>query len=173
VLKSFTTMLRGRVGFVGEYKDQRVELPAYERFRLGGGTTLDPLRGYDDYQVVPGENIKDVLVISRIDTTGATPDTIYTGVLTRYPGGRWMSAWTMEQQFPIANPLRGVLFFDAGNVWNFVRQYRPLDLKLGAGVGVRLEIPILGNIGFDYAYGFDRDDGPRWVGHFLLGPTSF
>lgn len=175
LFRSFTTMLKGRVGFVGEYRGQTTEVPPYERFRLGGGTTLDPLRGYDDYQIVPAENIIDQQI--PIDTiTVAGPDSgkvIYSQTRTRYPGGRWMTAWTMEQQFPVAHPLHAVLFVDAGNTWNYVRQYRPLDLRIGAGAGVRLEIPLLGNIGFDYAYGFDRDDGPRWVGHFLLGPTSF
>jgi outer membrane protein insertion porin family len=66
-----------------------------------------------------------------------------------------------------------VLFFDAGNVWDLWREIRPLDLKCGAGIGFRMEIPLLGVIGFDYAYGFNRDDRPRWVGHFLIGQTSF
>ncbi|NOT33960.1 MAG: outer membrane protein assembly factor BamA [Candidatus Eisenbacteria bacterium] len=174
LLKGVTTMLKGRIGFVGEYQDQRREVPAYERFRLGGGTTLDPLRGYDDYQIVPRENVRDVQVAIDTVTTGADSGrVVYNTSRTRYPGGRWMTAWTIEQQFAIAHPLHGVLFLDAGNAWNFVKQYRPLDLQFGAGAGVRLEIPILGNVGFDYAYGFDRDDGPRWVGHFLLGPASF
>jgi hypothetical protein len=47
---------------------------------------------------------------------------------------------------------------------------------MGAGAGIRLEIPLLGNVGFDFGYGFNRGDlrdHPRWVGHFLLGQTSF
>jgi outer membrane protein insertion porin family len=65
------------------------------------------------------------------------------------------------------------LFLDAGNTWDHASEYRPFDLKLGAGAGLRIEIPLLGNIGFDYAYGFNRDDHPRWVGHFLLGQALF
>jgi outer membrane protein insertion porin family len=37
-------------------------------------------------------------------------------------------------------------------------------------VGVRLEIPMLGLIGFDFGYGFDRDT-PGWEPHFQLGRT--
>jgi hypothetical protein len=33
-------------------------------------------------------------------------------------------------------------------------------------------VPILGNVGFDYAYGFDRRR-PGWKGHFLLGSFNF
>jgi outer membrane protein insertion porin family len=69
--------------------------------------------------------------------------------------------------------LRGVLFLDAGNTWDLWKEIQPFDLKVGAGIGFRMEIPLLGNIGFDYGYGFHRDDGPRAVGHFLLGNLGF
>ena len=91
----------------------------------------------------------------------------------RYPGGRYMVLMSFEQQFPIVQPLHGVLFFDAGNVWDRLLDIRPFDLKMGAGVGFRMEIPLLGNIGFDYGYGFNRDDGARWQGNFLLGNVGF
>ncbi|MFI5370562.1 MAG: outer membrane protein assembly factor BamA [Candidatus Eisenbacteria bacterium] len=164
VLRRMTTMLRGRFGFVDEYADQNLEIPPYVRFRLGGGSSLDPLRGYDDYQVVPEENIKD-------DTTRVNNVLIHNRV--RYPGGRLATTFTLEEQFVIVNPVHGVLFADAGNTWNHAKEYQPFVLRKSVGAGVRLEIPILGNIGFDYAYGFDRDDGARFVGHFLLGPASF
>jgi outer membrane protein insertion porin family len=175
-----TTMLRARVGVLDRYADQNLPVPIYERFRLGGGTTPDPLRGYDDYMVVPDKFIRDVATdqIALIDstTTPGVTDTVYRTTVVRYPGGRLMLLLTVEQQFPIAHPLHGVLFFDAGNTWDRLEETRPLDLRMGGGAGIRLEIPLLGNIGFDFAYGFHRGDlrdRPRWVGHFLLGQTSF
>jgi outer membrane protein insertion porin family len=179
-MKGVTTMLRARLGLLDQYADQNLPVPIYERFRLGGGTTPDPLRGYDDYMVVPDKYIRDVATdeIASIDsvTTPGVKDTLYRTTVVRYPGGRVMSLLTIEQQFPIAHPVHGVLFFDAGNTWDLFGEVRPLDLKMGAGVGIRLEIPLLGNIGFDFGYGFHRGDlrdRPRWVGHFLLGQTSF
>ncbi len=170
VLRRVTTMVKARVGMADEYSGQRGPIPPYERFRLGGGSTIDPLRGYDDYMVVPEKFIRQVAVFR--DTTPGGPDSSrYT--TSRYPGGRWFTTFTFEQQFAIAHPLHGVLFLDAGNTWDLVSEYRPLDLRLGAGVGLRLEIPLLGNVGFDYGYGFDRDDHPRWVGHFLIGQALF
>jgi outer membrane protein insertion porin family len=168
ILRHVVTMMRGRFGFVDEYADQNLQMPPYVRLRLGGGSTLDPLRGYDDYQVVPEENIKDTYTTSVVNG-----DTITTRTRVRYPGGRFATTYTLEEQFAIVNPLHGVIFGDAGNVWNYSRQYQPFVLRKSLGVGLRLEIPILGNVGFDYAYGFDRDDGARFVGHFLLGPASF
>ena len=91
----------------------------------------------------------------------------------RYPGGRFFTTFTVEEQFPIAHPLHAVLFFDAGNTWDQFNEVQPFDLKLGAGIGFRLEIPLLGNIGLDVGYGFNRDDGPRWKAHFLLGNVNF
>ena len=174
-----TTMMRARVGLLGEYGDQSTPVPAYERFRLGGGTTLDPLRGYDDYQVVPGKYNRRV-PITRPDTLDAAApyDSIGTKpsgsfARVRYPGGRFMTLYTVEQQFPIVHPLHGVFFFDAGNTWDLWREIKPFDLKLGAGAGLRMEIPVLGNVGLDYGYGFNRDDGPKAKAHFLLGSFSF
>ena len=163
IIPRFTTMVRARVGALGQYAQQHQPVPEYERFRLGGGTTPDPVRGYMDYQIVPEKFVQKV----AIDSAG----TVFS--IVRYPGGRYMELFTVEQQFPIAHPLHGVLFFDAGNTWDRRDEIRPFDLKMGAGVGVRMEIPLLGNMGFDYGYGFDRDDGPRWAGHFLIGQTFF
>ena len=176
--KRFTTMVRARIGLLGTYTSQNTPVPTYERFRLGGGTTPDPLRGYDDYIVVPEKFIRDVAVAFRSDTTISGTDTTITRTPTRfdkvrYPGGRFFLILSTEQQFPIVHPLHGVVFFDAGNTWDQWREIRPFDLKMGVGLGFRMEIPLLGVIGFDYGYGLNRDDRPRAVGHFLIGQTSF
>ena len=176
-LKHLTTMARARVGVLGIWPGQSREVPPYERFRLGGGTVPDPLRGYEDYMIVPEKFIQTITTrtISGIDTTKTPRDTTYSTYTSkvRYPGGRYMTLYTLEQQFPIVVPLRGVVFFDAGNTWDQWREIQPLKLKMSVGIGFRMEIPMLGNIGFDYGYGFNRDDGPHGKGHFLLGNVSF
>ena len=147
----FTLLLRGKAGFLAG-----PTVPDYERFRLGG-TTYDYLRGYPDYYVVPRANI------TRNPLTGA--------VLDRYPGGRTALILTSELQFPIADPLHGLLFFEAGNTWNSTRDLDLGDLRKSMGLGIRLEVPALGRIGFDLGYGFDREDGGQWETHFQLGNT--
>jgi outer membrane translocation and assembly module TamA len=171
-------MLRGRLGLLGEYGDQNLSAPAYETFRLGGGTTPDPLRGYEEYQIVPEKFIRFVPVV--LDSTSFTGTTnVVTPLDTlgynkiRFPGGRTLVSMSLEQQFPIVHPLHAVVFVDAGNVWDLWSEIRPFDLKVGAGAGLRMEIPLLGNIGFDYGYGFHRDDGPKAIGHLLIGQVSF
>jgi outer membrane protein insertion porin family len=179
IAKHVTTMIRARVGLIGEYGDQNLPSPLYERFRLGGGTTTDPLRGYEEYQIVPKKF--DYILHDSTAVTVSVPlptphDTTYYVQRfshVRFPGGRTALTFTVEQQFPIVHPLHGVLFFDAGNTWDLWSEIKPFDLKMGAGAGLRMEIPLLGNIGFDYGYGFNRDDGPRAIGHFLIGNVLF
>ena len=177
VLRGLTTMVRARIGLMGEYANENLgHAPAYERFRLGGGSTVDPLRGYEDYMIVPDKFNRIVM-----ERYGGVPDTvggeigtryIFRPVRVRYPGGRYFTSYTFEQQFPVVHPLHAVIFFDAGNTWDLGKEIQPFKLRTGAGIGFRIEIPLLGNIGFDYAYGFNRDDRPRWVGHFLLGNVN-
>ena len=144
-------MLRMRMGALTGFKAGQ-SVPNYETFRLGG-TTVDYLRGYDDYYVVPEENVRS--------SSGQT---------IRYPGGRYMLTLTAEYQFLIAEPVHGLLFFDAGDTWSALRDLDLTGLRRGAGFGVRLEVPLLGQIGFDYAYGFDRDGGRGgWRPHLILG----
>jgi outer membrane protein insertion porin family len=56
-----------------------------------------------------------------------------------------------------------------GDVWNSFSQADLADLRKGAGFGIRVEVPMMGNIGFDYGYGFDRAGGPAWEPHFTIG----
>jgi outer membrane protein insertion porin family len=147
----FVLMLRGRTGFLAGSR-----VPDYERFRLGG-TAVDYLRGYPDYYVVPRTNI--------------TRDPLSGLVLERYPGGRKMLVAGAEIQFPIAEPLHALFFFDAGNTWNSTREIDLGDLRRSVGFGIRFEVPALGRIGFDLGYGLDREEGAGWKTHFQLGNT--
>ena len=44
-----------------------------------------------------------------------------------------------------------------------------VKVREGAGVGVRLEVPVLGNLGIDLGYGFDEDEGQDWRVHYQFG----
>lgn len=148
----FVLMLRSRVGTLSSLTGGSP--PSYETFRLGGTGRRDYLRGYPDYNVVPEENIT------------RNPD----GSLTKYPGGRFMLTMTAEYQFPIVHPIHGLFFFDAGDTWTSLTDDFDIgSLRKGAGFGIRLEIPGIGQVGFDYGYGFDRDDGPNWEPHLQFG----
>jgi outer membrane protein insertion porin family len=148
----FVVMLRSRVGVLSSLTGKSP--PSYETFRLGGTGRRDYLRGYPDYEIVPEENI-----------TVASD-----GSVTRYPGGRFALTLTAEYQFPIVHPVHGLFFFDAGDTWTSLSDDFDLGaLNKGAGFGVRIEIPGMGMVGFDYGYGFDREGGGKWEPHLQLG----
>ena len=128
-----------------------------ELFRLGG-TSINAFRGYDDFEIVPDENVTRRFFVNEIsDTLGnktytVNPDAIF------YPGGRYMGVFTGEWQFPIVDPVHALILGDIGGTWNEVGDFRFDSLHKSFGFGVRVEVPLLGLIGFDYAYGFDRLD---------------
>ena len=85
-----------------------------------------------------------------------------------------MSIYTAELVYPLARSVHARFFFDAGNTWTSFREADLSLLRKGAGFGVKLQIPMLGQMGLDYGYGFDRVDAlgrPRdgWVLHFNFG----
>lgn len=143
-------MLRWRLGWLMPLGG-RGRPPSTETFRLGGTRPFEYLRGYDDYYIVPDDNVQGV---------GAAQ--------VRFPGGRVMMGFTTELQFPLVNPVRGLLFYDAGNTWNRPGEFSLTSLKEGLGAGLRFEIPMLGQIGLDYAYGTSLK---HWRFHFILGPS--
>lgn len=64
-------------------------------------------------------------------------------------------------------------FVEAGNAWYDVKDFNPFDLKRSAGFGARIMLPMIGLMGIDWAYGFDKIQGSRENSggqfHFILG----
>ncbi len=50
-------------------------------------------------------------------------------------------------------------FEEAGNAWNEVTDFNPFQLKRSAGVGVRIFLPMIGMLGFDWDFGFYKING--------------
>jgi outer membrane protein insertion porin family len=81
---------------------------------------------------------------------------------------------TAEHFVKISDTIYASLFYDAGDVFSEFRDVTFSDLKRGAGVGVTIELPGIGPLGLDYAYGFDRrlpggEPDPGWQLHFRFG----
>ncbi len=141
-----TLMLRARGGIVTGYGDPRT-VPDDTRFELGG-VGLNGVRGYENRSILPeGRELY---------------------------GGRTMLLGTVELKFPLTDergqlPLHGLFFVDAGNTWESGADTHPTDLYWGAGAGVRVEVPVLGNLGVDFGYGFDDEKGRDWIVHYQFG----
>ena len=74
----------------------------------------------------------------------------------------------VEERFRISESAYLSAFLEAGDAWEGWGNVGYKSLKRSAGVGVRLEMPLLGIIGLDIAYGFD-DQGGRWRTHVQFG----
>ena len=94
------------------------------------------------------------------------------------PWGREGYAYTrfgLELHFPFmlqpTTTIYGLVFAEGGNAWTSVKNFSPFDLKRSVGAGVRIYLPMVGMMGIDWAYGFDRVDGVKGGSHFhfILG----
>lgn len=98
------------------------------------------------------------------------------GSLTPSKGGNIYDKFTMELRYPIALKesvqVYALTFAEGGNAWYSLKDFNPLNIYRSAGVGLRIFMPMLGLLGFDYGYGFDAttnpdDSGPQF--HFIFG----
>ena len=128
-----------------------------QRFSLGGVQFGETLRGYEEFSITPRGYVGGDNVQARIESFGNAFFTASAEFGVRF-----------NQQIYLHS------FFDAGNVWDRVREFDPTRLYRGAGVGASLVTP-LGPLGLDLGYGFDRRDpltgrrAGKWQVHFKLG----
>jgi len=133
--------MRVRGGYVDRYARTRV-VPVYERFYLGGATTV---RGYDEWEVGP----RDVY---------GNPE-----------GGKAMFYTNFEYRIPISKDFFHLIaFWDSGYCWRELRDINLQDMESGVGGGVRINIPMMGLMGIDYGYGLAAGSGQI---HFNIGNT--
>ena len=85
------------------------------------------------------------------------------------------SRFTLELHFPFlmqpTTTIYALAFAEAGNCWTDVKDFAPFNLKRSAGVGARIYLSMLGFLGIDWGYGFDKVWGRRGGSqiHFVLG----
>ena len=127
-----------------------------EKFSPGGTDPDGMIRGYSDGNVGPTDAF---------------------GFAER---GRSALVYNVELQYPLVEQQMYLLLFaDAGNAWRSGRSMKPFalehksdqDLFRSLGLGVRLMIPGMGLIGFDFGYGFDHPYKGEWKPHFQFGTT--
>ncbi|MBN2539452.1 MAG: outer membrane protein assembly factor BamA [Deltaproteobacteria bacterium] len=129
---------RGKAGYI--QANEGKEIPVFERFYLGGISSLRGLRE-----------------IGPVDSEG---DCI---------GGATMLNFNVELVFPLIKDagMKGVVFYDTGNAWD--SGYYLDDMRQTAGAGVRWYSPI-GPLRLEWGYVLDRKEGEtpsRW--EFTIG----
>lgn len=151
--KCFVLMTRVEFGLLGSYNKNKKS--PFETYYMGG----DGMSGY---------------------TTGYAEETIglrgyENGSLTpRGAEGYAYSRMSLELRYPFLlgnTTIYGLGFVEAGNAWTETSKFNPFDMKRSAGLGVRIFLPMVGMMGIDWAYGFDKVFGTKGGSqfHFILG----
>ena len=142
-------------GYLGYYNRDRGTVP-FERFMVGGdGMSYNSLEGREYIQMrgYPNQSL-----------SARDGDVIY-------------NKFSLELRYPITlKPMAsiyGLVFAEGANSFGTFSQYNPFDIKRSAGFGIRIFMPMLGILGFDFGYGYDGINGRTtphgWETHFILG----
>ena len=98
------------------------------------------------------------------------------GVFTPYGSeGYAYDRFVMELHFPLmlsqSATIYPLVFIEGGNAWTDVKDFNPFNIKRSAGVGARIFLPMIGMMGIDWGYGFDKVYGEKGGSnfHFVLG----
>ena len=156
--KCFVLMTRVEAGILGSYN--KYKKSPFETFYMGG----DGMSGYS-YGYA-----EETIGLRGYDN----------GSLTPYGSeGYAYDRFTLELRYPFMlgnTTIYGLSFLEGGNAWYEPKDFNPFSLKRSAGVGVRIFLPMVGLMGIDWAYGFDkvyqgtaneRKGGSQF--HFILG----
>lgn len=151
--KCFVLMTRVEFGLLGSYNKNKKS--PFETYYMGG----DGMSGYSTGYA------EETIGLRGYDNGSLTP--------YGYEGYAY-DRFTLELRYPFLlgnTTIYGLTFVEAGNAWNETRKFNPFDMKRSAGVGVRIFLPMVGLMGIDYAYGFDKVFGTKGGGqfHFILG----
>lgn len=160
----FVLTARLEMGYIGSYN--RNKKSPFEGFQVGG----DGMSGYNVYGV-------DIIGLRGYENGALTQPYLEDGTVnysTAY------NKYILELRYPIimqsSSTIYGLAFAEAGNAFNSWREFDPFQLKRSVGVGLRLFLPMIGTVGFDVGYGFDRAVGESEKSgiqtHFTMG-TQF
>ena len=147
-------MTRADIGLLGSY-NKYLKSP-FETFYVGG----DGMSGSYTYA-------QETIALRGYDNGQLTP--------YQLGGGYAYTRFGMELHFPFmlqpTTTIYGLTFIEGGNAWTSVKNFSPFELKRSAGVGVRIYLPMIGMMGIDWAYGFDKVYGTKGGSHFhfILG----
>lgn len=158
--KCFVLMTRVELGLLGAYN--KYKKSPFETYYVGG----DGMSGYSSYY---GEE--------TIGLRGYENGSVSYNRSTGYYAYAY-DRFSLELRYPFLlgnTTIYGLTFVEAGNAWYETKNFNPFSMKRSAGVGVRIFLPMVGLMGIDWAYGFDK----VWNGsqkkkggsqfHFILG----
>ena len=154
--KCFVLSTRAEFGILGHYNKNKRS--PFETFYVGG----DGTSGYSTTYAT------ETIGMRGYDNGSLTP---------RGESGYAYDRFTVELRYPFilsnSTNLFGMVFAEGGNAWSSIKNFNPLDMKRSLGIGARIYLPMVGLLGIDWAYGFDKVFGSRTYSgshfHFILG----
>ena len=155
-------MAKAEMGYLGSYNKNKPS--PFEGFDVGG----DGMSGYNVYGV-------DIIGLRGYEDGALTPYSYTTDGRTDY--ARAYNKYTMEIRYPIRlkphSNLYGLVFAEGGNAFRSWQEFDPFLIKRSVGVGLRIFMPVVGLLGIDWGYGFDRAVGASHRSgsqvHFMIG----
>ncbi len=146
------------MGYLGSYNKHKVS--PFERFEVGG----DGMSGYNIYGI-------DVISLRGYENGALDP------IGESY--SRAYNKYTVELRYPIilkpSSQIYALVFAEGGNAFSSWQEFSPFKIKRSAGVGVRMQLPMVGVLGIDWGYGFDPAAGMTTRSgsqfHFVMGQT--
>ena len=151
--KCFVLMTRVELGILGSYN--KYKKSPFETFYMGG----DGMSGYSTGYA------QETIGLRGYENGSLTP---------YYSEGYAYDRFSLELRYPFMlgnTTIYGLSFLEAGNSWTETKNFNPFDMKRSAGFGVRIFLPMVGLMGIDWAYGFDKVFGKKGGSnfHFILG----
>ncbi len=151
--KCLVLMTRVEMGILGYYN--KYKKSPFETFYVGG----DGMSGYSTGYA------EETIGLRGYENGSLTP--------SGAPGYAY-DRLSLELRYPFLlgnTTIYGLTFLEAGNAWNDPKKFNPFSMKRSAGAGVRIFLPMVGLMGIDWAYGFDKVWGSKGGSHFhfILG----
>lgn len=161
-VKAPVLMTRFEMGILGAYN--RHKKSPFETYYVGG----DGMSGYSTGYAT------ETIGLRGYENGSLSGNNSYYGDAYAY------SRMTLELRYPLmletSTSIFALAFIEGGNAWTDVKKFNPLNMKRSAGVGVRILLPMVGLMGIDWAYGFQKYisgySGKRAGGsqfHFIIG----
>ena len=159
-----------RFGYIGSLTGEE---PQFQRYIVGGS----PL----DAQGINSYFGKDVIFMRGYPAAAVGPR-INRGGDLQAVGGRILNKYSLELRWMALQSQRltlgPYLFLDAANTWNGFDTYNPAQLYRSAGLGAKVQLPMLGMVELTYGYNFDtfvpvgqssHSGARQWYFQFSIG----
>lgn len=148
-------------GYLGYY-NKDIGYSPFEGFDLGG----DGMSGYTMYG-------RETIGLRGYTNSSLTPPYGTAKVANIY------NKYTVEMRYPVMLQPQAAIylltFLEAGNAWYEFRSFNPFNVHRSAGVGARVFLPMIGMLGIDWGYGFDKiphsPNSHKGQFHFTIGQT--